>query len=72
MDTYDSTFEVIAALFGDLYVDHIAWNTARNEYYTFVVAPHGLTFITNICELHLLNVRYASISSAHWRKSTLK
>ena len=72
MDTYDFTFEVISTLFGDLNVNHIARNTARYEYYTFVVAAHGLAFVANIRELHLLNVRYASISSAHGRKSTSK
>jgi nucleoside recognition membrane protein YjiH len=70
MNINDFTFEVIAALFSDLYVYYIARNTARYEHNAFVVAAHSLAFVANISELHLLDVWYASISSAHGRKST--
>ena len=60
MDTYDFTFEVIAALFSDLNVDHIARNTARYEYYTFVVAAHGLALlpISVSCICSIFGMRY--------------
>jgi len=45
----DFSFEVGAALFGDLNIHDIARHTASDEYHALVVSTYGLALVADIC-----------------------